>query len=385
MEKTTNLVRQSNLKTILKLVINQGPISRSEIARLTGMSRTTVSSIFEELISSQVVVEIGIGKSTDTGGRKPKLYEFNRNYGYIVSFNITSDELRMMTLNVGGDTLNQKTQLLKSHNLSVIIQQMTKYIDEMMSINGYGINQFIGIGISVHAVVDNNKIIDAPFISMDGVDLNKVLNERYRVPVIIGNEANLSAIYARDYDELDYDNLIVMSIHRGLGVGIIDNQRLFTGYRGLAGEVGRMHFRNEVGEFHEVSDTCAEDYMITCIASAIGKPGQKLNYQEVEELFKQKDARIIPLIPYFAELIGENVYNLVNAYGAEIVYLNSDLLERLPLVVNKISSYVRRTGVSIKIKMMTQSNYVPIFGVTSLVIRKYFGLEEELKLNWTIK
>lgn len=379
-----NLVRQQNLNTILQLVINHGPISRSEIARLTGMSRTTVSSIFEALIEDEVVIESGIGSSTDTGGRKPKLYEFNRHYGYVVSFNITSNELWMMTLSVGGEVLDKTNQPLNSHNLSVMIKKMTQYIDQILVSKKDEKVKFIGIGISVHAVVDKNKIVDAPFISIDDVDLNEFMSQHYKVPVIMENEANLSAIYARDYGEINYDDLIVMSIHRGLGVGIIANHRLFTGYRGLAGEAGRMHFRNEVGEFHEVSDMCAEDYLVSCVANAIGKPGQRLDYREVSELFKQKDSRIIPLIPYFAELIGENVYNLVNVYGAEIVYLNSDLLERLPMVVNEIEHYVHRTGLDIKIRMMAHSDFVPIFGVTVLVIRKYFGLEEaELKLNWS--
>lgn len=379
-----NVARQQNLKRVLRLLINEAPISRAEIARQTGMSRSTVSSVFSALDRQGYVAHLGPGESTEAGGRRPDLYAFNGRYGYIASFNLTSAHLYMMLAYANGEKIVYDRLTLENRNVLSIMSSMENFLRQSKEFDDTK-HGLLGIGISIHAIVDQNQVVDSPFIAMNGINLQEYFCAQYQVPVIVQNEANLSAVFERDYDtdEQEVANLAVMSIHRGLGVGIIANHQLVTGFKGRAGETGRLKFRNENGDWAQISDFCAEDYLVKAVADAIGLPGQQIDYEEIARLFERKDPRVMPLIPFFASMVGTVVYNVLMAYGPEIIYLNSNLLELLPAMTDAIAVEAKKLGVDVPLKVMRHSSYVPMYGATSLVIRQALDLKTgELAFQW---
>ena len=89
-------MRLNNERSVIRHVINYGPISRSKIARDLSINKVTISSILEELLEKQYVVEIGEGHSTKNGGRKPQLIEFNKNFGFFINIEIGKEYLNIM-------------------------------------------------------------------------------------------------------------------------------------------------------------------------------------------------------------------------------------------------------------------------------------------------
>ena len=93
----------------------------------------------------------------------------------------------------------------------------------------------------------NNKIIDSPFLALQGIDLEEYFSKELNVPVVLENEANLSAVFKQDFGtNQETRDLLTIGIHRGSGVGIIAGHSLYRGYRGMAGEIGRSLMTNDL-------------------------------------------------------------------------------------------------------------------------------------------
>ncbi|MBY7147719.1 ROK family protein, partial [Levilactobacillus brevis] len=118
----------------------------------------------------------------------------------------------------------------------------------------------LGICFSIHGIVMDNQIKTSPFIDMDGIDLEQVFSTMYQVPVVLENEANLSAVYERDFNGArDLNSTVTVSIHRGIGAGIILQRELFRGEHGDAGEIGQTVVSIEMDDAGAGHPVHAED------------------------------------------------------------------------------------------------------------------------------
>lgn len=119
--------------------------------------------------------------------------------------------------------------------MAIIEHQIDQYVDTVVSVKG-----LLGICLSIHGIVnEQQEITYSPFIDFENINLNERLSAKYHVPVVLENESNLAAVYVRDFMlKFDSKNLVAIGIHKGIGSGVIINNRLFRGFRGQAGEVG---------------------------------------------------------------------------------------------------------------------------------------------------
>lgn len=120
--------------------------------------------------------------------------------------------------------------------------------------------------VGVHGVVDHNQVTYSLFFDYSGIDLADMLGQVISVPVLLENEANYAAVYIRDYHDYrqidQYDNLIALNIHYGIGAGIIIDRQLYRGLSGRAGEVGRSIVWSQNKEIIRMEDLYSEDDML---------------------------------------------------------------------------------------------------------------------------
>ena len=120
---------------------------------------------------------------------------------------------------------------LESNKMSDIIAMIKQYVNA----DAYYETEFglLGVAISVHGIVnEQQEIIDLPFHDLEDISIVEAIKQVTNVPVILENEANLSAIYERDYQgNLEINNLISLSIHKGIGAGLIIDKKLYREMR----------------------------------------------------------------------------------------------------------------------------------------------------------
>ncbi len=364
-------LRKTNERLVLREIIGNGPLSRSQISRNLSLNKVTVSEILNDLLEDQKVIEVGSGDSTKNGGRRPTLLTLNPKYGYFINIDLGPDEIKFMSNYVNGD-IQQFTEI-KNNDMPIkdILNLLGKQISNLKIDNT--INGLLGIAIAFYGIVDQGKIIYSPFLEMHDVDLQQVLMDKYKVPVVIGNEANVNALYQRDfnYDE-DCQNLICVSLHRGVGAGIILNDKLYTGTNGEAGEIGNMIIKHKDKPV-KAEAYCSESNVINYIRHLSKNPALSLN--AIAELYNEQDPQITKVLHDFTVNLADIMTNVLVAYAPQKIIFVSDLLEAIPDLLIEVKRHIRHlTKADTPLQISNNSKYSTQLGCYSLLLRTIFDL-----------
>lgn len=377
-------LHQQNIQSVLAQVFNHQPISRIEISRNLALNKSTVSALYNDLKDLGYVEELGEGEASNAGGRKPVLIAINRRYGYTMNFDFGYRHLHIMQNNLSGDIMAYTQVNVKNLTLKQILPLIDQQIESARELDGTR-HGLLGISFAIHGTVDKNQVTYSPFLNMDNVDLAARFSDKYMVPVLLENEANSAAVYERDFNATNshLDNILTVSIHRGIGAGLIINQGLFRGSHGEAGEIGRsLQIGSLAGDdLNKVEDFCSEDAIINQISEA--KDNIPLNRQDVVELYHKGDEVTLSTLEAFTENVAKIIINTTNSFDPDAVFLNSPLIESLPELAPRIEAFYKQMvpSVSVPIKLTQNSHYATLLGGCSLVTRQVLDMED-FKLNF---
>ncbi|GAT18118.1 xylose repressor [Secundilactobacillus silagincola] len=372
-------LHQQNIQSVLAEVFNHQPISRIEISRNLALNKSTVSSLYRDLKEQGYVEELGEGDASNVGGRKPVLLAINRRYGYTMNFDFGYRHLHVMQNNLSGDVLSYKQVNVKGLTLKQILPLINHELESVASQDNTS-HGLLGISFAIHGTVDQNAVTYSPFLDMEHIDLADYYTKKFQVPVLLENEANVSAVYERDFNKANeqLQNMVTISIHRGIGAGLIIDQKLHRGTHGEAGEIGRSvlingNWSDEPGK---VEDFCSEDAIITQIQAA--KNAENMSREDVVQLFKQGDEATKVALRGFVTSVAQIIYNTANSFDPDVVFLNSPLLEALPELEPQIESVYAKMAptILIPVKLTHNSHYATLLGGCALVTREALGMED---------
>ncbi|WP_252893714.1 ROK family protein [Lentilactobacillus senioris] len=213
------LVRQTNGKLILQNIFNSGVTSRAQIARDLSLNKSTVSSIYNDLMLTGLIKEVGDGEASNNGGRKPTMVTINATYGVTVSLDIAYRNLHYMFNYLNGEIVKSGEIRIYQRDIHEILDIIHDLIESTLPKIKSEVG-LMGISISYHGIVKDGQILYSPFLNLGGIDLKQELWKMYppHVKITIDNEANMAALYERDFnDEQSTENSITISIHKGIG------------------------------------------------------------------------------------------------------------------------------------------------------------------------
>lgn len=361
--KTWNqqVVKQENKALVLEKVIKHAPISRADIANMTGLNKGTVSSLIKELLDEQLIEESGPGKSS--GGRRPVMLLFNQVAGYSIGIDLGVNYILGILTDLKG--IIYREQLIRIDQLSYeeILQEIYKVIDELITSVPkcpYGI---VGIGIGVPGIVSNDhKILLAPNLQWRNIDLKSALENKYKVPVTIDNEANAGAYGEKKFGVgKDYNNLIYLSVGIGIGVGMILNGELYRGSKGFSGEFGHMTIEINGKDCRCGSNGCWELYaseralLMKAKQSGLQQElDDDVTLEQITELAEKGNPSAIQLFDEVAEYLGMGINNIINIFNPEQVIIGNRMAEaerwlKQPLIdwIEKQSLWFNKEDLSI--------------------------------------
>lgn len=369
--------RENNSVLVLSEIINRPEISRAMISEVTGLNKATVSEIVRKLIQDDFVIEIGPGKSTSSGGRRPIMLTVNKKAGISISFDVRYDEISYLITYLDGEKIKYniiETSVNKDNIVDLISDRVNEFRSTMKE-TPFGI---IGVTISIHGIVDKNLIQFTPYFDLDKIDLKGALEEKLDLPFHIENEANLSALAEAAFDT-DHQNLISFSAHTGIGAGIILNEQLYRGYKGRSGEIGHTVLYPNGISCPCGNQGCLEQY---CSTKAIVrkfqqlKGDQSLTFEDLIESYHQKDTATLNLILQFAKDFGIGLMNVIGNYDPEIVYINSEILEEIPELISLLNHYLNMTIYkSVPIRQSTLGRKASLYGATVMNLKEFLHVE----------
>ncbi|MCO6452195.1 MAG: ROK family transcriptional regulator [Caldilineales bacterium] len=232
------LLRKVNESAVLKLLREEGPMARSEIARHSRLSAPTITRITASLIDSGLVLEREAGSST--GGRPPTLLEFNASAGSVIGVYI-GQQMTGALANLSGKVLARRTSDSVAGDRGV--EELVALVTELMEqAEAQGLRvRGVAVGAPSIVLYPQGVVVWSPTLGWQNLPLKRILEEQLGVPVLIENEVNLIALGESWRGAgRGLDNLVCISLGEGIGSGLILNGRLYRGAGSAAGEIGYM-------------------------------------------------------------------------------------------------------------------------------------------------
>ncbi len=234
-----DLIRAINRSTVLNTIKTQGAISRAEIARLTGLSAATVTGITSKLIQEGLVFEKAEGDSS--GGRKPILLAIDPRGGYVVGIKLMEDHAIGAITDLEATIIAKHEEGLQDLSLENTLETLESVVERLVVEAGIGREQLLGVGIGLAGIVDarNGVLRYSPIFGWHDVPLEDLLFSHLQVPVHIDNDVNTLTLNEQLFGAgQGIDNFLVVTVGRGIGLGMVVNGQLYRGVNGGGGEFG---------------------------------------------------------------------------------------------------------------------------------------------------
>jgi predicted NBD/HSP70 family sugar kinase len=236
-----NDIRNINQTVLLHLIRERQPISRVDIARITGLHPGTISSIVLRLIRKGVIFEGAEGPSS--GGRKPTYLNINAENAYILGIDIGVRDTAYAVSDFNGRILKQKNTITDGDPRE-FISKLAGEINKLIK-REYSRVKFAGVGVSVPGLIrrETGEVAVSPNLSWKDLPLKALLEAKLQLPVYVENDANAAAFSELWYgplEDIKVKTLIYILVVDGLGCGLIINGELHVGSKVGMGGFGHM-------------------------------------------------------------------------------------------------------------------------------------------------
>jgi predicted NBD/HSP70 family sugar kinase len=330
-------LRAMNRRTILNHLRRIGPVSRTKLAELTGLSPASITGVTAELIEDRWLIEQSIGEAGSSGGRRPIFMDINYEAHYAVGLQLNGHRLEGVITDLSLKVLAHLSEDLSEHDPARVTAQIAALCKRLYKRAKVSSDDVIGIGIGLSGVIDAVRgiAVHAPVLAWRHVNIAQLVGEKTGLPVWVDNDVNSFAAAEKLFGHAKHaNNFLAVAIGRGLGASIICNGEIHRGRDGGAGEFG--HNKIQVGGRR---CSCGQQ---GCLEAYTTEPG--LLAQFIERYPKKKGITILELVQ-LAEgghkgaletlqtagaLLGLHVSYLVNAFNPELIVFGGEGAELGP-------------------------------------------------------
>ena len=370
-------VRDVNRHLILGLIRARQPISRAELARQTGLQRSTVSLITEQLIDQRWVTEGEAGPAAR--GRKPRLLYLNVERARILGIDIRPTLTTIAIADPNGRVIAYE-RVPTARRPDVFVRDLCRRLQSFLRAHPRLACE--GIGITVPGGVDHpgQRLVSAPNLGWRDVDLKGPVERATGIAVELENAANACAVAeASSGGHPDVRDLIVVTVSEGIGTGIISGGRLVRGASGLAGEFGHVSF-DERGPLCGCGRRgCWEVYASnTAAVRAYGSTGRTtspLTFDRLVMLAQQGDRRATRALQQMGTHLGRGIAMLATGLAPGLILVVGEVTRAWSIVGPAIeaSAAQRTPGALPRIVAAGDGAEARLRGTVALVLRKQFG------------
>lgn len=388
---TSETARNINRRIVLDLIRTRQPISRADLARLSGLQRSTISLITEQLLSEQWITQGALGHLPR--GRKPRFLHLNVERAGIIGINVrpTNTAIALADLNA---------RFIASENFAtdadadVFIEDLTRRLKHFIKLHSDIF--FEGIGVSMPGRVDSvsKKLVFAPNLGWRDLDIKSPLELATGLTVEIENAANACALAEIWFDRRSdgIQDLIAVTVSEGVGTGIISNGQLLRGVNGVAGEFGHTAI-NENGplckcgnrgcwEVYASNTAAIEEYVRITSGVASKKrtalpENDKPSFDDILHLAEQGEAKAVEVIERMGRYLGIGFAMLIGGLSPQMIVVVGEITRVWNLIEPIIKDILRERlqGSPLLTRIVpAQDNLHPrLRGSMALILQNHFG------------
>lgn len=226
--------------------------TRNEIARYTGLSAVSVTSLLNDLLAAGAIRRVG--KTSSRGGRPSALYKVSPHFGFTIGVSVETSSFRIVAVDSSTAVLEERqyTLALSSRaedHLPEIVRQVSLELEKMLRADTLAGRRLLALGIAPPGMVDTAKGVWLHGLRVSGIahiDLRDLLERTFGVPVIAEDPARCLAWRERARaGGRAAEPLVLLYLSDGVGAGIVVDGGMYRGANGLAGEIGHLHVADD--------------------------------------------------------------------------------------------------------------------------------------------
>jgi len=380
---TSETARQINRRIALSLIRRHQPLSRAELARRSGLQRSTVSAIIGQLIDQGWVTEGASASSLR--GRRPRHLHLNVERAGILAVDVRSETTRVGLAGLDARFVMQ-TAWPTPETPAGFVHELTRTAAAFKSAHGEIVCE--GMGVSLAGRVDGSgRLVFAPNLRWMPVDLRELLEAAVCIPVALENAASACALaelwFGHQPD--DVKHLIAVTISEGVGVGLLLNGQLVHGFGGMAGEFGHVTLVEDGLPCRCGRRGCWEQYASNRAAvqyylgrqAADEAPGDRsLTFTDVVRFADGGDPRAIETLERMAHYIGVGLAPLITGLAPQVVVVVGEVTaawDRIGPIVERVVRERSLPAVDTRIVPTDAATQPRLRGAVALVVQQHFG------------
>ena len=238
------LMRSINGIELLNLIREHEPVSRATLAKLSHLSKPTVSSQVEALVRQGWVIELGRGESGSKGGKKPTLIRFNSDAGRLFAVEIDAGHVRLAAADLEGKILARASFLIGSDHSAVNVLALARCgLEELMAGQPGSADQRI-ISVAAPGRVDFERgiVLQAGSIfNWQNVAIREEFEDAFGSPVFVDNDVRMAALGEVQFGAARGEqDVVLVKLETGLGAAVVSRGQLLPGSHWAAGEIAHM-------------------------------------------------------------------------------------------------------------------------------------------------
>ena len=383
---SSETARDINRRIVLNLIRGHQPISRADLARHSGLQRSTVSIITEQLIAEKWVTEGAIGHVPR--GRRPRFLHLNKERVGIIGIDLRPAVTTIALADLDAHFVAQES-MPTANDPEQFIADLVPRLGNLMKMRPD--ISYEGVGVSLPGRVDlaSQRLVFAPNLAWRDVDLKTPLEKATGLPVELENAANACALAETWFGShtQGVSNLIAITVSEGIGDGLILNHELVRGSTGAAGEFGHTTIVEDGLECRcgnrgcwemYASNSAAIRYYAQSISPARNAKLEKsmlLSFDDVLRLAEQNDPKAVRAIDQMAHYLGVGIALLVTGLAPDVIVVIGEvtrLWNQVGPIINETVKARCFTHAATRIVPTDPATLPRLRGTIALVLQKHF-------------
>jgi predicted NBD/HSP70 family sugar kinase len=387
---TSETARDINRRIVLNLIRNHQPISRADLARHSGLQRSTVSVITEKLIEEDWVREGASGHVPR--GRRPRFLHLNKERVGIIGVNVRPATTTIGLADLDANFVAQES-LPTAGDPERFIADLTPRIRNLIEMRPEISCEGIGVSLPGRVDLNSQRLVFAPNLGWGPIDLKTPLEKATGLQVELENAANACALAEFWFGPRreGVRNLVAVTVSEGIGTGLILNHQLARGSTGMTGEFGHITVVDEGLECKCGNRGCWEVYASNSAAiryytgpssgvrngkAAAKSPASAPAFDDILRLAEQGDQKAVDAINQVARYLGVGVALLVTGLAPDVIVVVGEITRawsRVGPIINEVVKSRSFTYAPTRVVPTDPAGDPRLRGTIALVLQKHFG------------
>lgn len=319
---THQRTRTFNQQLVLRAIYDRSAVSRAEVARVTGLTRTSVSALVSDLLTDSLVEEVGRGPST--GGKAPIMLSVRADGRHLIGLDLGESAFTGAVVDLRGNILRSLSLPLEGRDGADAIQLVYTLVEGL--IGGNGRSPLLGIGVGAPGLVDSRTgtVRWAVNLAWESLPLGELIEQRFGIPVVVANDSQSAAVAELTFGlESRVANLVVIRVGRGIGAGIILDGKLFDGDGPGAGEIGHTIFGDGLERCRCGRNGCLETIasMRAMVATAQLQVPTVIDDASLVAALESGDSWVRSIVAHAGEMLGLAIGAIIGTLNVQHILI----------------------------------------------------------------